>query len=175
MCLKGIFILSFGFTFHNMAMTPRRCYDMAPFEWMLERCTPSRLIVGQCCTGMTSSYCYLGFILWNMAMTPDICYRTIVFEWMLERYIPPRLIVGPSILKLKCALHPMSMGDKSNIIDEAETFIFIIWLDELRGIYWEELWAYNYEPFTISYEMHVWMTWCFHEERTQLIKEQFLR
>ena len=35
----------------------------------------------------------------------------------------------------KWALHRMSMGDKSNIIDEVETFLFTIWLEELRGIY----------------------------------------
>jgi len=27
------------------------------------------------------------------------------------------------------------MGDKSNIIDEAETLLFTIWLDELRRTY----------------------------------------
>jgi hypothetical protein len=43
--------------------------------------------------------------------------------------------VGPSDLKLKCALHHMSMGDKSDIIDEVEAFIFTIWLDELRRTY----------------------------------------
>ena len=40
----------------------------------------------------------------------------------------------------------MSMGDKSNIIDEAEAFLFTIWLEELKGIYGEEHWAYNHEP-----------------------------
>jgi hypothetical protein len=40
----------------------------------------------------------------------------------------------------------MSMSDKNSIIDEAETFLFTIWLEELKGIYWEEHWAYNHEP-----------------------------
>jgi hypothetical protein len=60
------------------------------------------------------------------APTLKIDYKTICFE-------------------AKCALHRMSMGDKSNIIDEAETFLCTIWLEELRGIYWEEHWAYNHE------------------------------
>jgi hypothetical protein len=29
----------------------------------------------------------------------------------------------------------MSMGDKSDIIDEVEAFLFTIWLDELRRTY----------------------------------------
>jgi len=33
----------------------------------------------------------------------------------------------------------MSMGDKSNIIDEAEAFLFTIWLDELRRTYEKEI------------------------------------
>jgi hypothetical protein len=40
----------------------------------------------------------------------------------------------------------MSLGDKSNIINEVETFLFTNWLEELRGIYWEEYWAYNHKP-----------------------------
>jgi hypothetical protein len=83
---------------------------------------------------------------------------TIAFEWILERCTPPRLTVGQYVLKPKDSLHRMSMGDKSNIIDEAEIFIFTIWLDELRRIYWEEHWAYNHEPFTTSCEMHTWTT-----------------
>jgi len=57
---------------------------------------------------------------------------------MFERCTPPRLTEGPSVLKPKDALHRKSMGDKSNIIDEAEIIIFTIRLDELRRIYWEE-------------------------------------
>jgi len=41
------------------------------------------------------------------ALTLKIDYKTICFE-------------------AKCALHRMSMGDKSNIIDEAETFLCTI-------------------------------------------------
>jgi hypothetical protein len=69
-------------------------------------------------------------ILWNMAI--DRWGYTNEYNWMGKRCTPPRLTVGPSILKPKDALHHMSMGDKSNIIDEAETFIFTIWLNELR-------------------------------------------
>ena len=47
----------------------------------------------------------------------------------------------------------MSMGDKSNIIDKAETLLFKIWLDELIRTYWERNWAYNDELFTVKYEM----------------------
>ena len=33
---------------------------------------------------------------------------------------------GTICFEAKCVLHRMSMGDKSNIIDEAETFLFTI-------------------------------------------------
>jgi hypothetical protein len=42
------------------------------------------------------------------------------------RMHPPRLTVGPSILKLKCALHLMNIGDKFNIIDNSNAFLFMI-------------------------------------------------
>jgi hypothetical protein len=45
---------------------------------------------------------------------------------MLKRCIPSRLTVRPSILKLKGALHYMNMGDKLNIIDDANAFLFMI-------------------------------------------------
>jgi hypothetical protein len=45
---------------------------------------------------------------------------------MSERCTPPRLTVGPSVLKLKGVLHGMNMGDKLDIIDEANTFLFAI-------------------------------------------------
>jgi hypothetical protein len=45
---------------------------------------------------------------------------------MLERCTPPRLTVGPTVLELKGALHRMNMGDKMNIIDDVNAFLFII-------------------------------------------------
>jgi hypothetical protein len=45
---------------------------------------------------------------------------------MPERCTPPKLTVGPSVLKLKGALHGMNIGDKLNIMDEANTFLFAI-------------------------------------------------
>jgi hypothetical protein len=45
----------------------------------------------------------------------------------------------------------MNVGDKMNIIDDANAFLFTIWLNELRGIHWEEHWAYNDEPFTANW------------------------
>ena len=53
---------------------------------------------------------------------------------------------GTICFKAGWALHRMSMSDKSSIIDESETFLFTIWLEELKGIYWEEHWEYHYEP-----------------------------
>jgi len=50
-----------------------------------------------------------------------------------------------------------------NTIDDANAFLFTIWFDKLGGIHGEELWAYNDEPFTAKYEMHVRTTWQFHE------------
>ena len=94
--------------------------------------------------------------LWNMAMTPNRCYRMSAFEWTLKGCTPSGLTVRPSVLKIKCALHYMNMGDKLNIIDDANAFLFTIWFNKLRGIPWEEHWAFNKEPCTASYEMHVW-------------------
>jgi hypothetical protein len=42
------------------------------------------------------------------------------------RMHPPRLIVGPSFLKLEGALHYMNMGDKLNISDYSNAFLFTI-------------------------------------------------
>jgi len=58
-------------------------------------------------------------------------------------------------MRLEGALHHMNMGDKLNIIDNSNAFLFTIWLDEMKGIHWEKHEAYNQEPFTASYEMHV--------------------
>ena len=57
----------------------------------------------------------------------------------------------------------MNMGDKINIIDDANAFLFTIYFDKLRGINGEEHLAYNDEPFTTKYEIHVRMTWLFHK------------
>jgi hypothetical protein len=38
----------------------------------------------------------------------------------------PRLTVGLFVLKLKGALHRMNMGDKLNIIDNSNAFLFTI-------------------------------------------------
>ena len=75
-------------------------------------------------------------ILWNMVI--DRCYHTTTLNECRKGHPPRRLIVGQFVLKPKGALHRMSMCNKNNIIDEAETFLFTIWLDELRRIYWEE-------------------------------------
>jgi len=107
--------------------------------------------------------CHLALPPENMAMTPDRHHHTIALESASKRCTPPRLIVGPSILKVKDTLHRMNMSDKRNIIDDANALPFTIWLDELGGIHWEEHWAYSHESFTVSYEMHVWITWQFHE------------
>jgi len=76
----------------------------------------------------------------------------------IGRMHPPGLTVGPSVLKLEGAFHRMNMGDKMNIIDDATAFLFTIWFNKLREIHGEEHWAYNEEPCTTSYEMHVWTT-----------------
>jgi len=75
--------------------------------------------------------------------------------WMnVGKRHPPRLTVGQFILKLKCTLHRMNMGDKLNIIDDANASLFKICFDKMRGIHREEHWAYNDEPFKASYGMH---------------------
>jgi hypothetical protein len=66
--------------------------------------------------------------------------------WMnVGRMHPPRLTMGPSVLKLECALHRMNMGDKFNIIDNSNAFLFMIWLDG-----WEELFEENTKLTTMS-------------------------
>jgi hypothetical protein len=40
----------------------------------------------------------------------------------------------------------MNVSDKGNIIDNEKAFLFTIWLDKLRAVYYEEHWAYNNEP-----------------------------
>jgi len=45
---------------------------------------------------------------------------------MLKRCTPSGLIMRPSVLKIKGALYHMNMGDKMNIIDDANTFLFTI-------------------------------------------------
>ena len=76
---------------------------------------------------------------------------------------PPRLTVGPFVLKLKCTLHRMNMGDNMNIIDDVKAVIFTIWFDKLRGIHREIHRAYNDELFTAKHEIYIWITWQFHE------------
>jgi hypothetical protein len=34
------------------------------------------------------------------------------------------------------ALHRINMGNKLNIIDDVNAFLFIIWFDKLKGIHW---------------------------------------
>ena len=97
-------------------------------------------------------------------------------DWMNARETPTiKNEYGTICFEAKCTLHRMSTGDKNNIINEAETFLLTIWLDELGRIYWEEYWAHNDGPITTSYKMHVWMTRCFHEGCTYLVMKQFLR
>jgi hypothetical protein len=44
----------------------------------------------------------------------------------VERCTPLGLVVRPPVLKIKVALYHMNMGDKMNIIDDANTFLFTI-------------------------------------------------
>jgi len=103
----------------------------------------------QHCTWGTTSYLHLGG--YPLKHGNDKCYRIVIVEWMLERCTLPRLTVGPSVLELKGALHRMNTGDKINIIDDANAFLFTIWFDKMRQIHVEEHWAYNDEPCTARY------------------------
>jgi len=48
--------------------------------------------------------------------------------WMnVGRMHPPRLTVGPSILKFKCALHRMNMGDEHHWWCQCISFYDLIW------------------------------------------------
>jgi len=108
-------------------------------EWMAKRCIPPILTVEQCCTWRTISYCHPLKHGYRQMLSHNC------IEWMSEKAPTTKTDYETICFEAKCALHRMSIGDKSNIIDEAETFLFTIWLEELRGIYWEEHWAYNHE------------------------------
>jgi hypothetical protein len=60
----------------------------------------------------------------------DRCYLIVALEWMSERCIPPRSTMGPSILKLKCALHRMNMGDEHHWWCQHISFHDLIWQPE---------------------------------------------
>ena len=96
-------------------------------------------------------------------MTFDRCYHKSYICRNAGRMHPPRLTVGPFVLKLKCTLHRMNMGDNMNIIDDANTFLFKDLIRWVRRTFWGKHWAYNDEPFPAKYEMHVGMTWQFHD------------
>jgi len=94
-----------------------------------------------------------------MVMTPDRCYRTVAFEWMLERCTHQDWLCDH--LFWSSNAHFTAWIWVMSIIDDANTFLFTIWFDKLRGIHREEYGAYNDEPFTASYGMHAYMTWQF--------------
>ena len=83
-------------------------------------------------------------ILWNMVI--DRRYHATALNECQKGTHPEDWLCGTICFEARWALHRMSMGDRSSIIDEAETFLFTIGLEELKGIYWEEHWAYNHEP-----------------------------
>jgi hypothetical protein len=98
------------------------------------------------------------FIISNMAMTFERCYHIVTFEWMLEGCTHQNWLWDHLFWSPKDAFHRMNMGDKRNIIDNANAFFFTIWFDKLERIHWEKHWRYNKEAFTASYEMRVWTT-----------------
>ena len=97
-----------------------------------------------------------GYDFWLMLSHSCMCRNA-------GRMHPPRPTVGPFVLKLKCTLHRMNMGDNMNIIDDANTFLFKDLIRWVRRTFWGKHWAYNDEPFPAKYEMHVGMTWQFHD------------
>lgn len=101
------------------------------------------------------------FIISNMAVTFERCYRIVTFEWMLEGCTHQDWLWDH--LFWSSNVHFTAWIWVMNIIDNANAFLFMIWFDKLRGIHREEHWAYNDEPCTARYEIHVWMTWQFHE------------
>ena len=99
------------------------------------------------------------FIISNMAMTFERCYRTVVFEWMLEGCTHQDWLWDH--LFWSSNAHFTAWIWVMNIVDDAKSFLFISWFDKPRGIHWEEHRECNKEPFTASYERHVWTTWQF--------------
>jgi len=67
-------------------------------------------------------------------------------EWMLERHPPRRLTVGQFVLKPNAHFTAWVWVIKATSLIRPRHFLFTSWLEELRGIYWEEHWAYNHEP-----------------------------
>jgi len=101
------------------------------------------------------------FIISNMAMTFERCYRTVAFEWMLEGCTHQDWLWDH--LFWSSNAHFTAWIWVMNIVDDAKSFLFISWFAKPRGIHWEEHRECNKEPFTARYEIHVWMTWQFHE------------
>ena len=121
--------------FWNMASNRWRYTDEC--NWMVKRCTPQRLTVEQCCTWRTISYYHP--LKHGYRQMPS------QLHWMNVGKAPTlKTDCGTTCFEVRWALHCMSMSDKSSIIDEAETFFSQIWLEELKGIYYEEHWAYNH-------------------------------
>ena len=95
-------------------------------------------------------------ILWNMVI--DRRYHATALNECQKGTHPEDWLCGTICFEARWALHHMSMGDKSSIIDEVETFLFTIWLEELKGIYEKSTEHTTMSLCTASYEMHVWMT-----------------
>jgi hypothetical protein len=91
-----------------------------------------------------------------MAMTPNICYQVSAFEWTSKDEHHQDWL-WDHLFWISNA-HFTAWIWVMNIIEDANTFPFMIWFDKLRGIHGEEHWAYNDEPFTARYEMYVWTT-----------------
>jgi len=125
--------------FWNMAVD--RCGHIVAFERISKRCAHYQ--DWRWTKDVPERHFHI-IIFWNMAI--DRWGYTNECNWIVKRCTPPRLVVEQCYTGkissyrhlAKDALHRLSMGDKSNIIDEAEIFLFTIYLDELRGICWKE-------------------------------------
>jgi len=112
------------------------------------------------------------FISFNMDMAFERCYRVCI--WMnVGRMHPPRLTVVPSVLKLKCALHRMNMGDEHHWWCQIISFYKLIWQakrDPLRRAsgmqhraFYDKLWEACLDDLAIPWRLMTEHTWrvCF--------------
>jgi len=94
--------------------------------------------------------------------------------WMnVERMHPPRMTVGPSILKFKCTLHRMNMGDEHHWWCQCISFHDLIWQAERnpwrrtlsiqRWAFYCKVWDVCLDDLAVPWRMLIAYTWrvCF--------------
>ena len=96
-------------------------------------------------------------------MTFERCYHIVAYAWMLEGCAHQDLLWDHLFQSLNAHFTVWIWVITWISLMMPKHFIFTIWFDKLRGIHIEIHRAYNDELFTAKHEMHVGMTWQFHD------------